>query len=119
MASGRHVVLCGDYNVAHKPIDLENPKSNEKNPGYLPEEREWMDRFVGAGYVDTFRLFDQSPGRYTWWSYRFNAREKNIGWRIDYHCVDEGFRDRVGGAKILSDVFGSDHCPVVLQLTEP
>ena len=108
--------LCGDYNIAHKPIDLANPKSNEKNPGYLPEEREWMDKFTSSGYVDVFRKFCSEPQQYTWWSYRFHAREKNIGWWIDYQCVNEGFVDKVKSSTILSDVMGSDHCPVKIEL---
>lgn len=117
VGSGKNVVLCGDYNIAHKPIDLANPKSNEKNPGYLPEERAWMDRFIGTGYVDTFRAFCTDPGQYSWWSYRFHAREKNIGWRIDYECVNPSFMDRVESSVILKDVLGSDHCPIRLTLT--
>lgn len=115
-AAGKNIVLCGDYNIAHKPIDLKNPKSNEKNPGYLPEERAWMDIFTGKGYVDTFRMFNQDPGHYTWWSYRFRAREKDIGWRIDYHCVNPEFQDRVESSTILKDVMGSDHCPLKLTV---
>lgn len=118
VASGRNVILCGDYNVAHKPIDLANPKSNEKNPGYLPEERAWMDSFIGAGYIDTFRAFCAEPKQYTWWSYRFHAREKNVGWRIDYACVNPGFMDRVATSTILSDVMGSDHCPVKITYAD-
>jgi len=116
VGAGRDLVLCGDYNIAHQPIDLENPKANERNPGYLPAERAWMDRFIAGGYVDTFRLFCSESGRYTWWSYRFRAREKNIGWRIDYHCVNERLRGRVREATIQADVMGSDHCPVRLVL---
>jgi exodeoxyribonuclease-3 len=116
VSSGRHVIVCGDYNIAHKPIDLANPKSNEGNPGYLPEERAWMDGFTGSGYVDTFRRFCAEPAQYTWWTYRFHAREKNVGWRIDYHCTDEGFINRVASSEILKDVPGSDHCPVKLTL---
>jgi exodeoxyribonuclease-3 len=116
VARGENIIVCGDFNIAHNPIDLENPKANEQNPGYLPEEREWMDKFIGGGYVDTFRMFCDAPGRYTWWSYRFKAREKNVGWRIDYHCVNESFRDRVQLAEILGDVMGSDHCPVRLTV---
>ncbi|MDT8390535.1 MAG: exodeoxyribonuclease III [Lentisphaeria bacterium] len=115
-AAGKNMIICGDYNIAHKPIDLKNPKSNEKNPGYLPEERAWMDTFTGSGYVDTFRMFNQEPGHYTWWSYRFRAREKDIGWRIDYHCVNPEFKDRVESSVILNDVMGSDHCPVKLTV---
>ncbi len=116
VTSGRNIILCGDYNIAHKPIDLANPQSNEKNPGYLPEERAWMDVFTAAGYTDTFRAFCKDSGMYTWWSYRFNAREKNIGWRIDYHCVNEQFMPKVESSSILADVYGSDHCPVKLTL---
>ncbi len=113
---GGNVVLCGDYNIAHKPIDLANPKSNENNPGYLPEERAWMDGFTQAGYVDTFRRSCPEPGRYTWWSYRLRAREKNVGWRIDYHCVNGAFAAKVSAARIHDDVMGSDHCPVSIDL---
>ena len=110
------VVLCGDFNVAHKEIDLANPKTNVKNAGFTPEERSSMDGFVAAGYVDTFRIFNQEPGQYTWWSYRFNARAKNIGWRIDYFCVSEELRQQVHSAAILAEVAGSDHCPVSIEL---
>ncbi|MCJ7819238.1 MAG: exodeoxyribonuclease III, partial [Syntrophales bacterium] len=115
LAAEKSVVLCGDYNVAHQEIDLKNPKSNERNAGFTPEERSWMDAFLAAGFVDTFRIFNNEPGHYTWWSYRFNARAKDIGWRIDYFCVDEKSRHRVQGAAILKDVMGSDHCPVRLD----
>lgn len=110
----KSVVVCGDFNVAHKPIDLANPKSNEKNPGFTPEERAWMDRFIEAGFIDTFRRFNAEPEQYTWWSYRFNARARNIGWRIDYFCVDAGSQQRVKDADILKEIPGSDHCPVSL-----
>lgn len=116
LAAQKTVVLCGDLNVAHKEIDLANPKANETNPGFSAEERAWLDTFLASGYVDTFRLFNQEPGQYTWWSYRFNARRKNIGWRIDYFIVDAGSRQRLKGAAILSDIMGSDHCPVQLEL---
>ncbi len=113
---GKNIVLCGDYNIAHKPIDLANPKSNENNPGYLPEERAWMDYFTENGFVDTFRQFNQEPENYTWWSYRVNARARNIGWRIDYHCVNESFADQVKKSEILKAVTGSDHCPILLEI---
>jgi exodeoxyribonuclease-3 len=114
---GRHFVLCGDYNIAHTPIDLARPRENEGNAGYLPEERAWMDRFTGAGFVDTFRRFHPGEGgHYSWWSYRAGARARNVGWRIDYHCVDPAFMDRVTAATIRADVDGSDHCPVQLEL---
>ncbi len=112
----KDVILCGDFNVAHKEIDLKNPKSNVKNAGFTPEERQWMDGFIDkAGYIDTFRMFNQEPEQYSWWSYRFSARSKNIGWRIDYFCVNKGARQNVVDAKILQDVMGSDHCPVLLN----
>jgi len=114
--AGKNVILCGDYNIAHKEIDLKNPKTNQNNPGFLPEERAWMDEFIAAGYVDCFREFDKEPDNYTWWSYRFQARQKNIGWRIDYHCVNEEFKSHLKDVKILKDVMGSDHCPVLLRL---
>jgi len=109
------VILCGDFNVAHKEIDLKNPKTNVKNAGFTPEERAWMDSFVEAGYVDTFRIFNQEPEQYTWWSYRFSARAKNVGWRIDYFCVSGDVKTKVKDAAILKDVLGSDHCPVELH----
>ncbi|MBU4260447.1 MAG: exodeoxyribonuclease III [Proteobacteria bacterium] len=115
LAAQKSVVLCGDYNVAHQEIDLKNPKSNEQNAGFTPEERSWLDSFLAAGFVDSFRMFNAEGGHYTWWSYRFNARAKDIGWRIDYFCVDEKSRHRVQGAAILKDVMGSDHCPVQLD----
>lgn len=114
LSTAKRIVLCGDYNVAHKEIDLKNPKTNTKNAGFTPEERSWMDDFIGSGYLDTFRMFNQEPDQYTWWSYRFNARAKGIGWRIDYFCVDEKGKDNVIDASILKDVMGSDHCPVRL-----
>jgi exodeoxyribonuclease-3 len=119
VSRGRHLVLCGDYNIAHTPIDLARPRENEGNAGYLPEERAWMDAFTGAGYVDTFRHFHAGePNHYSWWSYRMNARERNVGWRIDYHCVDPAFLPQVTGTGIRSEVYGSDHCPVELELKE-
>lgn len=118
VANGYNIVLCGDYNIAHTPIDLANPKSNENNAGYLPEERAWMDFFTTNGFTDTFRMFNKEKGNYSWWSYRFHAREKNIGWRLDYHCINDSFRDRVISSTILSEVFGSDHCPVKLEISE-
>ncbi|CAG37145.1 exodeoxyribonuclease III [Desulfotalea psychrophila] len=112
------VILCGDFNVAHKEIDLKNPKSNVKNAGFTPEERAWMDEFLEAGYTDTFRLFNQDPENYSWWSYRFSARSKNIGWRIDYFCVSENGQKRIVNAEILPEVMGSDHCPVLLDFKQ-
>ncbi len=112
----KDVIVCGDFNVAHKEIDLKNPKNNVKNAGFTPEERQWMDGFIDkAGYIDTFRMFNQEPEQYSWWSYRFSARSKNIGWRIDYFCVNKRAQKNVIDAKILQDVMGSDHCPVLLN----
>lgn len=116
LKKSKTVVLCGDYNVAHKAIDLKRPKQNENNAGYSLPERESMDRFIAAGYVDTFRMFNPDPGHYTWWSYRSNAREKDIGWRIDYFCVDKESKKRVLDAGICKEVMGSDHCPVTMVL---
>jgi len=113
---GTHVIVCGDYNIAHKEIDLARPKDNRNSPGFYPEECASMDEFVGAGYVDTFRHFNQGPGQYTWWSYRSRAREKNIGWRIDYHCVNREFLSRVKASAIHAEVMGSDHCPVSITV---
>jgi exodeoxyribonuclease-3 len=113
---GTNIVLCGDYNIAHEDIDLKNPKSNRDNAGFLPEERAWMSKFLKAGYVDSFRHFEKGPGHYTWWSYRPGVRAKNVGWRIDYHCVNADFIDRVKVAKIHSQIMGSDHCPIELTL---
>jgi len=114
---GRHFLLCGDYNVAHTPIDIARPKSNENSAGYLPEERAWMDKFTAAGHVDTFRYFHPGePNHYTWWSYMGSARAKNVGWRIDYHCVDKDFMSCVKSSIIRAEVEGSDHCPVEIRL---
>jgi exodeoxyribonuclease-3 len=115
----RHFVLCGDYNIAHTPIDLARPRENEGNAGYLPEERAWMDSFIQAGHIDIFRHFHPGEtGHYSWWSYRAASRARNVGWRIDYHCVDRDFVPRVKAALIRPDVEGSDHCPVEIELTE-
>ena len=113
----KSLLLCGDLNVAHTAIDLTNPASNESNPGYSLPERQWMDSFTEAGYIDTFRQFNKEPNNYSWWSYRFNARERNIGWRIDYFIVDEKSAQRVKSAAILPEVMGSDHCPVSITFS--
>ncbi len=111
----KSTVLCGDLNVAHREIDLKNPKQNENNPGFSIQERQSMEHFLNSGYVDTFRMFNQEPDNYTWWSYRLRARERNIGWRIDYFCVNQEAKNRVKEASILKDIMGSDHCPVNLM----
>jgi exodeoxyribonuclease-3 len=113
---GRELVITGDVNTAHKPIDLKNPKANQKNSGFLPEERAWVDKFVEHGYVDSFRAFNEAPDQYTWWSYRFNVRARNIGWRIDYFFVTEGLMKKVKDSFITPEVMGSDHCPIGLDI---
>ncbi len=113
---GKNLVLCGDYNIAHQEIDLRNPKSNMDNAGFLPEERAWMTKFLAAGFSDIFRERNPDPHHYTWWSYRPGVRQKNIGWRLDYHCINGDFRDRVSDVYHRPKVTGSDHCPVGLEL---
>lgn len=111
------VVMCGDLNVAHQEIDLKNPKTNRRNAGFTDEERGKLTELLDAGFADTFRrLNPELTGAYSWWSYRFRAREKNAGWRIDYFLVSERFMSRVKDAKILSEVYGSDHCPILLEI---
>lgn len=112
------VIFCGDVNCAHKEIDLANPKSNRKNAGFTDQERAGLDAVVAAGFVDSFRAFDDSPDNYSWWTYRSNARERNIGWRLDYFWVADKFWQQGGvqNARIRADIFGSDHCPVELTL---
>ena len=111
------IVVCGDFNTAHRAIDLAHPKANEDHSGFLPIEREWMDKFIAAGYVDTFRaVHGDIPGQYSWWSYKQRARAKNVGWRIDYFFVSSELAANVRDAWIETDVFGSDHCPVGLEL---
>lgn len=111
------VIVCGDLNVAHKEIDLKNPKTNRKNAGFTDEERDKMTQLLGSGFTDTFRYFypDQTD-IYSWWSYRFRAREKNSGWRIDYFIVSDRLKDRLEDAKIHTEIFGSDHCPVEMTM---
>lgn len=115
--SRKPVILCGDLNVAHEETDLKNPKTNRGNAGFSDEEREKIDILLKSGFTDSFRyLHPDETGRYSWWSYRFNARKNNAGWRIDYFIVSDRIRDRITRADILSEVYGSDHCPVVLEI---
>lgn len=115
--AGRSVVICGDVNTAHREIDLANPKSNQKNTGFLPEERAWLSRFLDHGYVDIFRKRNPDlGGAYTWWSNRKGVRERNVGWRIDYFFISPELEERVVDARIHADVQGSDHCPIELEL---
>lgn len=110
------VIVCGDMNVAHEEIDLKNPKTNRKNAGFTDEEREKMTQLLAAGFTDTFRYKYPEQVTYSWWSYRFRAREKNAGWRIDYFLISDRLRDRLEDAKIHTEIYGSDHCPVELDL---
>lgn len=111
------LIICGDYNIAHKEIDLHNPKANKKTTGFLPEERTWMDKFIANGYVDSFRHLNKEPGQYSWWNViRPTNRPENKGWRIDYICVTENLKDRIADVKIFPEVKHSDHCPVYLEL---
>jgi len=114
---GEKLVICGDFNTAHHPIDLARPEENEQTSGFLPIERAWMDKLEDHGYLDTFRLFyPDVPDRYSWWSYRTNARPRNIGWRIDYFYISPDLKENVRDAFILDQVMGSDHCPVGIDL---
>ena len=112
------VIFCGDLNVAHKEIDLKNPKTNRRNPGFTDEERASFDKIIDAGFIDTFREFNVDGGHYTWWSYMFQARKKDIGWRIDYFCISEALKLHLKDAYILKDVMGSDHAPVVMEFND-
>lgn len=116
-AEGKSIVICGDFNTAHHPIDLKNPKANEDVSGFLPIERAWMDKLEAHGYVDSYRHLYPDKVEYSWWSYIGRARERNAGWRLDYHYVTEDLLPRILDAKILTDVMGSDHCPVELVLS--
>lgn len=111
-----NLILSGDYNICHKPIDIHDPVRNATSSGFLPEEREWMTRFLESGFVDSFRIFNQQPHQYSWWSFRANSRAKNLGWRIDYHMVSEPVAGKMHGARILPEAVHSDHCPVVLDI---
>ncbi len=111
-----NLIVSGDYNIAHKPIDINHPQKHLKSSGFLPEEREWMDRLLNLGFVDSFRNFNNKPEQYSWWSYRAGSRGKNLGWRLDYHMVGKSLESQMKGAGIMQDVVHSDHCPVYLVL---
>jgi len=115
-AEGKNIVVCGDFNTAHKEIDLARSKENEKTSGFLPIERAWIDTFIDHGYIDTFRYFNKEPGQYTWWDIKTRARERNVGWRIDYFFVNKEFIRHVKKAFIMPEVTGSDHCPIDIEL---
>lgn len=110
------LIICGDYNICHQPIDIHNPKSNANSSGFLPEEREWIDQFMKSGFVDSFRHFNKEPHHYSWWSFRANSRAKNLGWRIDYNLVSENLQPHMTRAAILPEAKHSDHCPVLLEI---
>lgn len=112
------LILCGDYNICHEPIDIHDPVRNATNSGFLPEEREWMTRFLSAGFIDTYRHLNPDKQEYTWWSYRFNARTNNKGWRIDYCMASQAMQPHLKSAFILNDAIHSDHCPAVLEIAE-
>jgi exodeoxyribonuclease III len=111
-----NIIVSGDYNICHKPIDINHPELHKDASGFLPEERQWVDAFVESGFVDTFREFNTEPQKYSWWSYRAQSREKNLGWRIDYHMSTSTLKEKLIRADILKDVFHSDHCPVLVEL---
>ena len=115
-ARGENVILCGDFNTSHREIDLRNPKQNENSTGFLPEERAWIDKYLEHGFVDIYRRLYPERVQYTWWTYRMNARPRNIGWRLDYFLISPGLVDRVQDAIIHDEVLGADHCPVSLVL---
>jgi exodeoxyribonuclease-3 len=114
---GKNIIVCGDFNTAHKEIDLSRPKENEKRSGFLPIERAWIDTFIDHGYIDTFRIFNKNPENYSWWDYKTRARERNVGWRIDYFFINKEFKSKITNAFILTDVKGSDHCPIGIEIT--
>lgn len=116
LEKSKPIIIASDFNVAHKEIDLKNAKQNEKNAGFTKEERNWFTHFLSRGFTDTFREFNKEPGNYTWWTYRNNARERNIGWRIDYFVVSNSLNNSVKRSEILKDIKGSDHCPILLEL---
>ena len=113
-----NLILCGDYNIAHTEIDIHDPKRNVKNSGFLPEEREWMTKFLADGYVDSFRFMNPDMQKYSWWSYRFGARANNKGWRIDYCIVNEVMTSKITAAAIDNDAVHSDHCPIILEVKQ-
>jgi len=117
LQEGKKIIICGDVNTAHKEIDLARPKANETVSGFLPIERQWLDKLFNSGFIDTFRMFNQKPDQYTWWSQRTAARKRNVGWRIDYFIVSDNLQQNISNAYIMPSVLGSDHCPIGLEIT--
>ena len=115
-ATRKKLIIAGDYNICHKPIDIHNPVSNAKSSGFLPDEREWLSKFIASGFTDTFREFNKEPHHYTWWSARFNVRARNLGWRIDYQMVTENLNDSLKRAVLLPEAVHSDHCAMLLEV---
>ncbi|MFT4659925.1 MAG: exodeoxyribonuclease-3 [Ulvibacter sp.] len=113
-----NLIVCGDYNICHKAMDIHNPNANKNSSGFLPEEREWMDNWISSGFIDTFRYFNSTAHNYTWWSYRSGARQRNLGWRIDYFMATKNLENKLKSARILSDAMHSDHCPLSLEILQ-
>tara|TARA_B100001750_G_C15419329_1_gene552081 strand:- start:229 stop:987 length:759 start_codon:yes stop_codon:yes gene_type:complete len=116
LEQNKPIIFCGDLNVAHKEIDLKNYKTNKRNAGFTDEERIGFDNYINSGFIDTFRIFNKDEGHYTWWSYMFNSRAKNVGWRIDYFCVSELIKNKIKKSIILPEVMGSDHAPILIEI---
>lgn len=112
-----NLIVCGDYNICHKPIDINHPERHKNSSGFLPDERAWLDDFVESGMIDSFREFDKNPNMYSWWSYRAGSKPKNLGWRIDYHMVSAPLKNKLKGAYMMKNIDFSDHCPIVVELS--
>jgi exodeoxyribonuclease-3 len=113
-----NLIVSGDFNICHTAIDIHNPQTNKNSSGFLPEEREWISKFISSGFVDSFRFLNPEPNNYTWWSYRANARPRNLGWRIDYNMITESLLPKLKSAKIFSQAKHSDHCPIFVEIAD-